>query len=122
MTLRVDVNLYGSIAHYFGGKHVAWVQLELEEGASKADLLENLGIPPEERGYLFINAVLYDVPGLVTDNHDKLEDGDHIGIFAVDRIWPYQYRDGINMSAGLKAALEQHGPMHHSYKDAAEET
>jgi hypothetical protein len=79
--------------------------------------LNHLGIPEEERGYLFINAVLCDVPGLVTSSTESLHDGDHVGIFSVDRIWPYQYRDGIRMSQSLREALRERGAMHHSYKD-----
>ncbi|MEW5872467.1 MAG: MoaD/ThiS family protein [Chloroflexota bacterium] len=89
--------------------------IELPEGACKADLLKHLEIPEEERGYLFINAVLCDVPGLSTGNGQLLHDGDHVGIFSVDRIWPYQYRDGVVISEELKAALQVHGAMHHSY-------
>lgn len=113
--IRIQIALYGSISKYLGGHHVAMDEIELPSGASKGDLLEYLRIPDEERGYLFINAVLCDVPGLVTGDGQMLNDGDHVGIFSIDRIWPYQYRDGVNMSAELKAALEIHGAMHHSY-------
>jgi hypothetical protein len=113
--IRVNVALYGSLAKTCGGKHVAMAEIELPHGSNKADLLHHLGIIEEERGYLFINAVLCDVPGLSTGDGQILNDGDHIGIFAIDRIWPYQYRDGVNMSDELKQALEIHGAMHHSY-------
>ncbi len=95
--------------------------MDVPEGTCKADLLHEIGIPEGERGYLFINAVLCDVPGLNTGNGQLLKDGDHLGIFSIDRIWPYQYRDGVNMSPELIAALKKHGAMHHSYshlKDA----
>jgi hypothetical protein len=114
-TIQVNVNLYGAIARFGNGKHVAQLKVELEPGTYKSDLLKKLGIPESERGYTFINAVLCDVPGLVTESDEPLKDGDHIGIFSVDRLWPYQYRDGIRMSVGLKKAMEQHGAMHHSY-------
>jgi hypothetical protein len=113
--IRVQVALYGSLSKYLGGQHVAMGDIELPAGATKADLLKYLGVKEEERGYLFINAVLCDVPGLSTGNGQVLNEGDHIGIFSIDRIWPYQYRDGVNMSDELKAALEIHGAMHHSY-------
>ncbi len=70
---------------------------------------------------MFINAVLCDVPGLTTGGDQVLNTGDHVGIFSVDRIWPYQYRDGIVMSEALKKALEIHGPMHHSYSHLADD-
>lgn len=120
MSIRVNVNLYGTISRLAGGKHVAQTSVELPEGATKADLLARLKVPPDERGYLFINAVLCDVPGLDTGSAEELHDGDHVGIFSIDRIWPYQYRDGVNMSPGLKKALEKHGAMHHTY-DLSEE-
>jgi hypothetical protein len=94
------------------------MEVELEAQACKSDLLAKLEIPEAERGYLFINAVLCDVPGLTTRDEGPLQDGDHIGIFSVDRIWPYQYRDGVRMSAGLTEALQERGAMHHSYKQA----
>jgi len=113
--IKVNVSLYGSLARYQGGKHVAMAEVELPMGTCKADLLVHLGIQNEERGYLFINAVLCDVPGLVTGEGQVLKDGDHVGIFSVDRIWPYQYRDGVRMSEELTEALKIHGAMHHSY-------
>lgn len=72
-----------------------------------------LGIPLEERGYLFINAVLCEVPGVNTNANEPLNEGDHVGIFSVDRLYPYQYRDGLPMSDGLKETLKEHGAMHH---------
>jgi len=88
----------------------------MEPGACKADLLAQLGVPAEERGYLFINAVLCDVPGLTTDGLDPLQDGDHVGIFSVNYMWPYQYRDGVKMSEELRKALQKHGAMHNIYR------
>jgi hypothetical protein len=85
-------------------------------------LLSELGIPNDEKGYLFINAVLCDVPGLTTGDGQVLKDGDHIGIFSYDRIWPYQYRDGVRMSEELQQAMREYGPMHHSYDHLNKET
>jgi hypothetical protein len=118
--IKIHVSLYGSLARYQGGRHVAVVEVELPEGACKGDLLAHLGIPNEERGYLFINAVLCDVPGLVTGDGQVLKNGDHVGIFSIDRIWPYQYRDGVRMSQELTEALKIHGAMHHSYSHLSE--
>lgn len=115
-SIQVNVSLYGSIARFGRGKHVAQVDVALEPGARVPDLLTALGIPDEERGYLFINAVLSEVPGLSTSPGEMLHDGDHVGIFSVDRLWPYQYRDGIVMSQSLKELLGSSGAMHHSYK------
>lgn len=115
-TINVNVCLYGSIAKFGGGKHVAQLDLTLPEGASKSDVLQHFGISEAERGYLFINAVLYDVPGLITGKGRPLANGDHIGIFSTDRLWPYQYRDGVRMSPELAAAMQEHGALHHSYQ------
>jgi hypothetical protein len=115
-TMKVNVCLYGSLARFGGGRHVAQLDVELESNSGKADLLGRLGIPEDERGYLFINAVLCEVPGISTGANELLREGDHIGIFSVDRLYPYQYRDGLPMSEGLRKALQEHGAMHHSYK------
>lgn len=113
--MNVNVCLYGSLARFGGGRHVAQLIVELEPNSGKAELLNHLGIPTDERGYLFINAVLCEVPGLSTEANELLEHGDHVGIFSVDRLYPYQYRDGLPMSEGLKMALKERGAMHHSY-------
>ena len=114
--LKVNVSLYGSLARFGGGRYVAQIDVELKDGAGKADLLSQLGIPEEERGYLFINAMLCEVPGLSTGANELLNSGDHVGIFSVDRLFPYHYRDGLPISDGLRKALKEHGAMHHSYK------
>ncbi len=113
--INVNVSLYGSLARFGGGRHVAQINVELEANSGKLDLLTHLSIPEKERGYLFINAVLCEVPGISTGANEPLHNGDHIGIFSVDRLYPYQYRDGLPISEGLKKTLEKHGAMHHSY-------
>ncbi len=113
--IHISVSLYGSLAKSGGGRYVAQIQVPLEPGSGKVELLRHLGIPTEERGYLFINAVLCEVPGINTAANELLNDGDHVGIFSVDRLYPYQYRDGLPMSDGLKEALKENGAMHHSY-------
>lgn len=114
--VRVNVSLYGSLARFGGGRYASQMNVELEPGSGKADLLAALGIPENERGYLFINAVLCEVPGISTNANEILNDGDHVGIFSVDRLYPYQYRDGLPMSEGLKKTLQEHGALHHSYR------
>src|SRR6266498_4149118 len=64
--MKVNVALYGSLARFGGGRYVAQVDVELKDGAGKADLLSQLCIPEKERGYLFINAMLCEVPFLST--------------------------------------------------------
>jgi hypothetical protein len=113
----VNVALYGSLARLRGGKHIAHFDMEVDPPTTKNDLIEMLDVPENERGYLFINAVLHDVPGLTTVSTTPLKDGDHIGIFSTDHMWPYQYRDGVIMSPELKAALAELGEMHHTYEN-----
>ncbi len=114
--INISVSLYGSLARFGGGRYVAQTQVSLEPDSGKLELLRHLGIPAQERGYLFINAVLCEVPGINTGTNELLKDGDHVGIFSVDRLYPYQYRDGLPMSDGLKEALKEKGAMHHSYR------
>jgi hypothetical protein len=116
MSFNIHVSLYGAIARFGGGRFVAQVTVELEPGARVSDLVERLGIPTDERGYVFVNAVLCEVPGLSTGAGALLQAGDHVGIFAADRLWPYQYRDGVVMSPSLKALLATQGAMHHGYR------
>lgn len=113
--IKVNVTLYGSLARIGDGKHVAQMDVELESGARMEDLLNHLDIPHEEKSYLFINAVLCDVPGLSASLCEPLNNGDHVGIFSIGYMWPYQYRDGIRMSDTLTEALREHGAMHNTY-------
>ena len=114
--ISVDVALYGSLAKYGGGKHVAQIKVNLDGYACMGDLLEHLKIPPDERGFTFINAVLCAMPGVQVDLDQPLNSGDHIGIFSTTHMWPYQYRDGIRMTEALTEALKEQGAMHHSYR------
>lgn len=116
--INVNVSLYGDIASYAGGTHIASKNIPLSPTASVGNLLQKLGIPPDERGYLFINAVLHDAPGLFTSRDTELHDGDHVGIFSTTHMWPYQYRDGIRMAEPLKDAIREQGPIQHTYESA----
>lgn len=117
MKISVDVALYGSIARARGGKYVSKFQTELPVNASISDLLSRLCIHHNEKSFLFINSILCDMPGLNASLEEKLQDGDHVGIFSDGYMWPYQYRDGIRMSNSLKAALKTTGALHHAYKN-----
>lgn len=113
--ITVEVALYGSIARYGGGRHIAKLDVELKPEAKMTDLLAYLTVPPEEVGYAFVSAVLCDVPGLFASCNEILKNGDHIGLFSMTHMWPYQYRDGIRMTESLTKALKEHGAMHHTY-------
>ncbi len=118
--ITVNVSLYGSIAKFAGGHHIAQVDLEIDEGSSIGDLLDKIVIPAEEKGFLFRNAILCDIPGLNVSRGELLQDGDHIGIFSEKHMWPYLYRDGIRMSDSLSQALKEQGALHHTYHNAQE--
>jgi hypothetical protein len=108
--------IYGPIARYVGGRHISRLDLDLEPGSTLGDVYDHLGIPAEERGYIFLNSVLADVPGLSVSRNEPLQNGDHVGIFSTTHMWPYQYRDGFPMTDSLTAALAERGSMHHSYR------
>jgi hypothetical protein len=113
---KVNISLYGDIAIHGGGTHISNLNMDLPEGAVVDSLLKALGLDPEDRGYLFINAVLHDAPGLYASKDAILREDDHIGIFSVRHMWPYQYRDGIHMSDALKTAMGKHGGMRNTYR------
>jgi hypothetical protein len=113
---NINITLYGDIASYGGGKYIASLDLAFPDGAVVETVLQALELPPEERGYLFINAVLHDAPGLYASQGIILQEGDHIGIFSIRHMWPYQYRDGIRMSDPLKEAMQKEGGMRNTYR------
>lgn len=116
-SMLIDVALYGNIAHYGGGSHVAQLKVELPPEACLGDLLDKLGLADNERGYVFINAVLADMPGLNVSRPEILHADDHVGLFAITHMWPYQYRDGVPTTERLKAAMRERGALHHSYRN-----
>jgi hypothetical protein len=113
--ITAELALYGPLAARAGGVHVAVRQVHLTQGATLGDLASTFGILPEEKSFVFVNAVLCDVPGLNASWGHRLAHGDHVGIFSIGYMWPYQYRDGAHMSEALKEMLREQGPMHHSY-------
>jgi molybdopterin converting factor small subunit len=114
--IQIEVAFYGPIARFAGGQHLATLNLDLTEGATVGQLLDRYGIPEGETGYVFVNAILCDVPGLFACKDYGLHDGDHVGIFSTVYMWPYQYRDGARMSEALRLALENRQVMRHSYQ------
>ena len=113
--ISAELALYGPLAKRAGGVHVAVRRVQVKPESTVGDLASRFGILPEEKGFVFVNAVLCDVPGLNASWQHSLADGDHVGIFSLGYMWPYQYRDGARMSEALKDALRQQGPMHHTY-------
>ena len=111
----LTATLYGPIASFAGGKYIAQHEVDLAAGATVKDLLDHYKIPYDKKSYLFINAVLCDMPGLQASLAEALNDGDRVGIFSRQHMWPYQYRDGIRMSETLTETLRKHGVMHNVY-------
>jgi hypothetical protein len=118
--ITVELALYGPVARAAGGHHVAQRRIQVKSGSTLGDLAADVGIDKAETGYIFVNAVLCDVPGLDVSHDLQLHDGDHIGVFSRVHMWPYQYRDGVRMTEALRKALQERGAMHHSYASAAE--
>ena len=116
--MNIEVALYGEIARAGGGKHVAVLEMTLPDGAKIRDLLTHLGLKSEDVGLVFVNSVLHDLPGLSVSRDDELHQGDHVGLFAINYVWPYQYRDGTRMSPKLEEEVAQHGYMRHRPHEA----
>ena len=60
----VNLALYGPIAKHAGGKYIATLDLELDDTATIQKILEKIKLPSNEKGYLFVNSTLCDMPGL----------------------------------------------------------
>jgi len=118
MTIRqkkVNIAIYGKLSKKYGGKHLAVFDISIPPDYHLGDLLHEIKIPLEETSFIFLDAVLCDVPGLLPEHNEQLNDGSHVGIFSKGYMYPYQYRDGLPMSEPLKRAMAKHGFMHHSY-------
>lgn len=118
--IKLEVWLYGSLARYAGDQSqgsYAQLQMEVPEGTTVGELLARLGVPAEERGITFINGQLSSMPGLATDLGQELQDGDRIGLFSPKSMWPFQYRFGARVGAGLQEAFRERGDrgVRHAY-------
>jgi hypothetical protein len=113
--IQVNLSLYGPLATFAGGKYIAQEKVTLQTGATVRDLMDHFGIPYEQKSYLFINAVLCDMPGLLASLDEPLYNEDRVGIFSLQHMWPYQYRDGIRMSESLTETLRKRGAVHNVY-------
>ena len=119
-TIQIELWLYGPLARYAGeqsqGSH-AQLNLDLPAGTTMRDLLDQLGLPPEERGITFINGKLAALPGLSADLDITLQDGDRIGISHNKSMWPHQYRFGASLTPQVEEAFRQRKDqgMRHTY-------
>ncbi len=116
-SIKVTLTLYGPLAKFAGGKYIAQKNVNLKENAKIRDLMDSFNIPYDQKSYLFINNILSDMPGLNASLDEILTDSARVGIFSVQHIYPYQYRDGLPMSESLTKILAERegGAMHNIY-------
>ena len=119
-TIHVEVWLYGPIARYAGeqsqGSH-AELHLDLPVGTTMKELVDQLGLPLEEKGITFINGKLAALPGLDSDHSVVLKEGDRVGISHRRSMWPFQYRFGASQTDEIQQTFrdrEDRG-IHHAY-------
>lgn len=123
--MHVELWLYGPIARYAGeksrGSH-AQLDLELPEGSTMQDLLDQIGLPSEEKGITFINGNLAALPGVDADRAVVLQDGDRVGISHPKSMWPHQYRFGASLTPQIEEVFERRKDqgIRHSYTEAEE--
>ena len=124
-TIQVQIWLYGPLARYAGEKSqesYAELNLDLPAGTTIQELLEKLGLPPEEKGITFINGKLAALPGLDADREVLLNDGDRVGISHRKSMWPFQYRFGASTTSEIQETFQgrEDGGMKHAYTKAEE--
>jgi sulfur carrier protein ThiS len=128
-SMSIEVWLYGPIRRYadqltadvvqertVGPAH-AELHIELPEGSTVQDLLDQLNLPSEERGITFINGRLAAMPGIEVDRGVELHDGDRVGISHRRSMWPFQYRFGASLETELEETFRQRKDrgIHHAY-------
>ena len=124
--IHLDVWLYGPVAAYAGDREQsshANLRLDMPDGSTIGSLLDHFGIPSEEKGMIFVNGQLTDMPGLDVGRFHELKDGDRVGIFHRKTMWPFQYRHGASISPELAEALTkmEGGSLHHSPRSVSEQ-
>ncbi len=57
------------------------------------------------------------MPGLSASLDEVLSDNARVGIFSLQHMYPYQYRDGLPMSENLTKTLKERGggALHNTY-------
>jgi sulfur carrier protein ThiS len=124
-TIHVEVWLYGPVARYAGEKSqgsYAQLHLELPAGTKVKDMVDQLGIPAEEKGITFVNGSLAALPGLDADQSVILQDGDRVGISHRKSMWPFQYRFGASQTNEIQESFRERPDrgIHHAYTAANE--
>ena len=115
--IKINLTLYGPLAKFAGGKYIAQKVVEMKSGDRIRDLFDHFEIPYDQKSYLFINNILSDMPGLLASLDEVLKDNDRVGVFSLQHMYPYQYRDGLPMSEALTKILAERedGAMHNTY-------
>lgn len=73
--MRVHCKLYATLRAYLPEEaRDSGLEVELPEGATLADLLQRLGVPPDEVKTAFVN-------GRVRPENWSLQSGDRVGVF-----------------------------------------
>lgn len=133
-TMTIELWLYGPIRRYaeevsedvvrnrtVGTAH-AELHLELPEGSTVQDVLDQLSLPSEEKGITFINGKLAALPGVDADREVELHNGDRIGISHNRSMWPFQYRFGASLETNLQETFRQRKDrgIQHAYTEPEE--
>ncbi len=119
--ISVEVWLYGPLARYAKEADegsFAKLRMDLPAGSTISDLLNRLGIRDEERGITFVNGQLSAMPGLKPDLNHMLKDGDRVGLFHLQSMWPFQYRHGVKMTEEMDRVVTtgKDSGLHHHYE------
>lgn len=108
MKIEIDVWLYGALSR-FGGENAstgfAHLKVSLDQGSTIKDLLEQIGIPTEERGFTFINGNLSALPKFQPDLSTILQNGDRVAFFDLKSMWPFQYRQDAPATEEFKQGI-----------------
>jgi hypothetical protein len=118
--MTIDVWLYGPLAQYGGDaarSSYAHLDVELPAESRMRDLLDELGLPTQERGITFINGDLSAMPDLQPDLDHMLHDNDRVAFFHLRSMWPFQYRHGAGQIPELAQAMKEKGRLFHQKTD-----
>jgi molybdopterin converting factor small subunit len=111
--LRIEVWLYGELSKYANedGKESAFAHrfLDVPQGSTIGDLLQELGMPSEARGLTFVNGAISSMPGLYPDLNHKLSENDRVGIFPPVSMLPFHYREGAPVVKEMADAITKLG-------------
>jgi molybdopterin converting factor small subunit len=73
--VTVSVKLFATLRRHYPDLGIGEAMpVEIEDGATVQDLLQQLALPEDQVKIIFVN-------GIVRETDDELEDGDDLGIF-----------------------------------------